>query len=860
MRDCITTNILQRQIKEACARIPPLWPLKSFVAVNPFVGLSNMPFVDACALLSRVTHGDLVMPLSYYKQQLDSGQIQDTDLFSAIDQAQQTLPPMYAAELDQWTVKSLKAVLQEMDSMPVRGQARDAVFTVADAVDQMCCTSWAAFVVDEISKWCSAYYDEGQASWRMPWRGEPIFAAWKQAALRDANPEMMGLRDFRAFVARLPDEAITVIADALNILQISSADTTEFLHRELMSIAGWSGYTQRKVRDNHMDGKDDDSLHQLLAIRIVYDVALHRKYDAPELRHYWIPTGISEKTPSSRSSSYIPRFLWQLAAENAYQRQLLAHLVTTPPPRTMPTARPEVQAVFCIDVRSELLRRALEAEDPGIATVGFAGFFGFAIEYVPFGRQEGQAQCPVLLKPGFRIRETLRGASPDQEANALQRQSFSRRLEYAWNAFKTSAVSCFSFVETAGLLSGFKLVKDSLGLHYDAPREDAFTPSIHAETTLNVLDGDEQAVHAAVGLSISEQIMVAGNALKNMGLTANFARLVLFCGHGSDTTNNPYGAALDCGACGGYSGEANARVAALALNCTSVRKGLRERGICIPEDTVFLAALHNTTTDDVHVFDAESVPITHHEEVRHLQRWLESASHQVRLQRAPSLGYSGLPKSKIDRNVRARSRDWAQIRPEWGLAGNAAFVAAPRSRTQGLDLGGRAFLHDYDYHTDKEGSILELIMTAPMVVASWINLQYFASTVNNEFFGSGNKTLHNVVGTMGIWQGNSGDLQVGLPLQSLHDGQTWRHEPLRLSVLIEAPHDVLNRVIEANSGIRELLDNGWLHLIAIEEEGQRFARYCGGLQWESIVTSSFLPIKTASLSTPSAKFPSYENA
>ena len=126
-------------------------------------------------------------------------------------------------------------------------------------------------------------------------------------------------------------------------------------------------------------------------------------------------------------------------------------------------------------------------------------------------------------------------------------------------------------------------------------------------------------------------------------------------------------------------------------------------------------------------------------------------------------------------------------------------------------------------------------MTAPMVVASWISWQYFASTVDNRHFGSGNKTIHNVVGTLGVWQGNCGDLQVGLPLQSVHDGENWRHEPLRLSVLIEAPRATMNAVIAKHQGVRDLLDNGWLHLIAIEDDGQNFARYCGDLRWETIV-------------------------
>jgi uncharacterized protein YbcC (UPF0753/DUF2309 family) len=100
-------------------------------------------------------------------------------------------------------------------------------------------------------------------------------------------------------------------------------------------------------------------------------------------------------------------------------------------------------------------------------------------------------------------------------------------------------------------------------------------------------------------------------------------------------------------------------------------------------------------------------------------------------------------------------------------------VAAPRARTRGLDLSGRCFLHDYDWTRDAGFGVLELIMTAPMVVASWINLQYYGSSVDPAAFGSGDKTLHNVVGaTIGVLEGNGGDLRVGLPWQSVHDGRS----------------------------------------------------------------------------------------
>ena len=174
------------------------------------------------------------------------------------------------------------------------------------------------------------------------------------------------------------------------------------------------------------------------------------------------------------------------------------------------------------------------------------------------------------------------------------------------------------------------------------------------------------------------------------------------------------------------------------------------------------------------------------------------------------------------------------MRPEWGLAGNAAFIAAPRDRTKGLNLGGRVFLHNYNHDADTTKSTLELIMTAPMVVANWINMQYYASTVNNRLWGSGNKVTHNVVGTFGIQQGNGGDLQAGLPLQSVHDGEKWMHEPVRLSVFIEANRADIDAVITKHESVRQLVDNGWVHLFAIEDEGQTILRHLPGGGWESV--------------------------
>ncbi|MDH0099643.1 DUF2309 domain-containing protein, partial [Pseudomonas sp. GD04158] len=179
--------------------------------------------------------------------------------------------------------------------------------------------------------------------------------------------------------------------------------------------------------------------------------------------------------------------------------------------------------------------------------------------------------------------------------------------------------------------------------------------------------------------------------------------------------------------------------------------------------------------------------------------------------------------------------DWAQTRPEWGLAGNAGFIAAPRERTRGVDLQGRVFLHDYDWRQDEDGKVLELIMTAPMVVAHWINLQYLTSTTDNRRFGSGNKVLHNVVGGhIGVFEGNGGDLRIGLARQSLHDGERWVHRPLRLSVVLAAPQAMIERVIATHQVVRDLVEHGWLHLLRLDDDASMPLERRGEAGWQKL--------------------------
>jgi uncharacterized protein YbcC (UPF0753/DUF2309 family) len=816
-------------VNRATQKIAPLWPLEHFVAVNPFLGLSHLEFSKATETMAQVAGARMTMPRRFYIDAIEQGRVTEQDLTEALAEAGS------ADELPQ-DAAALKALALAEDT----DQETVPLPTVTDIASDLTGQDWARLAIDRISAWAAAYFDEGQASWRSPWRKLSPYAAWRAEAALDRTPELMGIGGFRAAVKRLPETAPEAVRLAITRLGVSSAALDAYLHRLLMSIGGWAGYARYRVWQSELRGETNDTLSELLAVRLGWDLALYECFSDRGISEAWAQareTLAASETMQAGAAARAIDLVLQSAYEKAWQRELVAKLSARKAKR--PAGRTEVQAAFCIDVRSEVFRRVFEAVTPKVETLGFAGFFGFPIEYVPLGHERGRAQCPVLLEPKFGIREGVAGASEQEEAQVLGQRLLRRRAQKAWKSFKLAAISSFGFVETVGLRYAAKLVTDSLGMTRTVRHPDVDGLDDSVASRLRPRLKAEHIDERQTGFDEHSRLTMAEAVLKAMSLTEGFARLVMLTGHGATTVNNPHATGLDCGACGGHSGEANARVAAGILNDPAVRAGLAAKGISIPDDTVFLGCLHDTTTDEVKIFDEDTVPQSRTADLARLKRWLAEAGRLARTERAQLLNL--VPGQSLDAGVIGRSRDWSEVRPEWGLAGCAAFIAAPRQRTEGVDLGGRAFLHTYDWRKDEGFGVLELIMTAPMVVASWISLQYYGSTVDNGVFGSGNKILHNVVGsTLGVFEGNGGDLRVGLPQQSVHDGERFVHEPLRLSVMIEAPVEAMNAVIAKHESVRQLVDNGWLHLFAIDRSGAVSQRYAGGLRWVPITRGEAL--------------------
>jgi len=810
----IEATTLVACMRKACKKIAPVWPLENFVAVNPYLGFSNQKFETTAQQLNSIAGIQMTLPTSFYQNKWLEGKIVREDIENALAKKSSM-------------IKNADAFLKGLSKMDDANQNSSSIKTLIDVAAQVTKKDWNRFVIARISTWAASYFDNGQASWVAADKEAGIFMAWKSEAEVDPTPEISGLKNFRKTVKNLPDDSFQALQAALQILNLSQEDLDCYFHRLLIRVGGWSAFVARLDWDSELYGGKDGKLIEFLAVLTCWEACLFQCIEGPELRDKWMLAKKNE-VPTRLNQQLAEKLILQEAFDVASQRELIAKFKESNASNPDKNEQLKAQAIFCIDVRSEVFRRNLELVDRGIETIGFAGFFAFPINFIPLAHATGESQCPVLLKTGPTILEEI----PDTEANTLAYKS--RVLQYQvkqiWRSFKSGAISCFSFVSPIGLSYLPKLFTDAFGLTRPVPHPNNSGLAKSVSKQKNVSLEVAKHEHLTVGVPLEQQIQMAKNALNAMSLTENFARFVLIVGHGSTTVNNPHATGLDCGACGGHSGEANAKVAVAVLNNKAVRKQLKLENINIPNDTFFLACLHDTTTDEISIYNELNVPNHQTQYLIELKKSLTKAGHAARAERALRMTIEG----NVDAAIKSRSKDWSQVRPEWGLAGCTAFVVAPRERTKNLNLGGQSFLHSYDWKKDEGFSILELIMTAPMVVTNWINMQYYASTVDNKHFGSGNKTLHNVTAGLGVLEGYSGDLRVGLPLQSVHDGENYQHEPVKLNVIIEAPLEAMNAILEKHKHVRNLCDNEWLHLLAMDAEGKVAHRYIGKLNWEKI--------------------------
>ncbi len=769
------------------------WPLRSAVAVNPLAPLESLPF-DEAAALARRTHGAELLPeLGWFQDRWAAGRISPSALLGALSDAEgadaESLPRDVA------TFVRTSAGLPTRPRLEPGAVPPGSVPRLCEAIVKAGTRQRVTTLVDQESGWwCQrAWADTADA-------GPGPYSRWHEAASRRGYARASGLTGVTALVHDLPGDPAAAIAHMVRTSGLPGPTLVGYLTRSIASAPGWSSHAQWRAARGQ-----GDALVQLLALRMALDL-LHTGAAGG---HGLDVSAAPSYDDCGAQVGDLYRRTWQRALDLSVAERLLPALVhaedRADEPAATPGRRAQSQSVWCIDVRSERVRRHLEASGPH-ETFGFAGFFGVATRHT--GADGGSSdQCPVLVAPSSASRTD---AGPLGLPQVLHRLSTS-----STRAPLTPLLSAEVFGLLAAAASATAAVAPARLRRLRTAWTDAPAGESHWLVDLDTRVGTAEAV------------------LRGIGLLDGFAPVLAVVGHGASTENNAHAATYQCGACGANPGLVNARLLVDALNDPEVRLGLRERGIDLPDDTVAVAALHDTTTDEVRVVrDAATAPDSAAGlAVDRAAAALAEAGRRTALERVRGLPRAGTVDGVDPADTRTAMRDvahrassWAEPTPEWGLAGNQAIVVGPRRLTAGLDLGGRVFLQSYERDLDPDHRVLEQLMTAPVVVSQWISAQYHLSSVAPDVFGAGDKTTLNVVGDVGVLSGAHGDLRLGLPWQSLFSApptaatrQPGAHEPARHLVVVAAGREAVRSIVGRHAVLSQLVTHGWAQVVVVDE-------------------------------------------
>ena len=756
----IGLDTLHQDVARAAAVVAPSWPLSSTIAVNPLSGFEHLSFDDARRFASALFGARGHLTLREYRDQMSVGRISFDDLRGALTRR---FPDVTEDELAVLMVDLL-------DGDEAVEPDRWAI-TMVERVDAEQGTELRTHLDIEVADWC--------AQWAVQKAGGDLWSSWRSDQ-----------RDRYGDLAADPAEALLAALDAL---EVPLTERSGYLERHVAALPGWAAHL--RWRDEHGGGAN---VLGFLAVCLTIEAHLLQGVTV------WHPADGFRALgglPDHRAS------VWHDAYEHGVYDELLRSMVNGPvtaPLDADGSERPFAQVVCCIDVRSEGLRRNLESVGD-YETFGYAGFFGLAAHVVPLTHGSGTDQFPVLLQASVALREIASPGAEGASERAVERSRMVAAADDGWSGAKYHPIAPLALAESAGWVAGALAAIRTVA------------PGVSASVTDRLRRPAPPTSFDRSAIDLASQAACVAGILR-LGIGARPARLVVVCGHHARVDNNPVESGLACGACGGNGGAPNARVVAAMANDPAVRAVLAARGTVIPDDTWFVAAVHDTPTDVVEVLDLHEVPESHHRLVAQFEADMATAASASVVERSrtldPCRSARRSSSARSVRRMRARSRDWAEPVAELGLSGNMAFVIGPRSMTASLDLGRRVFLHSYEADGDADGSVLAGILTAPLVVAHWINAQYFFSTTDPMQFGAGTKAVHNVLGDVGLLSSGSGDLCRGLPLQSVRAGDRLLHEPVRLLAVVEGDMAHIDAAIEGSLTLRQLVENEWIWLVA----------------------------------------------
>ncbi|HTF04803.1 MAG TPA: DUF2309 domain-containing protein [Bacteroidia bacterium] len=777
--------------------LPTQTPLKDFIHHNTLHAFQQQKFYDAIFHASGIFGYQVTLELDDYRKLYQNGRIKANVVDRVVTSAKG------ASHLNEWKNRMLTKAYNTVNHPRIGELRAEWKSTHGVELDYK--------VHPLLFRILAGYLDQGISSWKFPMVEGGFLASMREL---EKNSFTSLLKTRRAKELLLNTQ--TTIISLLRIVVGNEAYFERYLFDQQFSHQGWSGLVSAVEDAPHgLPDTKPISLHDLIVFELILEIdALESK-----LGSQWEPLCSNKRngpadlfapTPSSELREVFS--LWQDAFEWSYYDEVLQGVrVNAERPVSAQTTK-SFQAVFCIDERECSLRRHIEYVNSRCETLGWPGFFSVEFYFQPEHAKFYDKLCPAPVTPGYLIKET--GSTQEHKHELL------------YNKHGHSLFLGTLMTITLGFWAGIKLFFDLF-----RPK---MTPAIsnasshmgqNSHLTIENTNPNNRENGLQIGFTVQEMAARVESLLRGTGMIRDFAPIVYILGHGSSSANNPHHGAHDCGACSGRPGSVNARVFAFMANHKGVRTLLGERGIEVPQRTVFIGGMHDTASDQIEFYDERKLTgetVQMHAQNRISFEHALDLDAKERSRRFASIN-TKMDIKKVREAIRKRSVSFFEPRPELGHGTNALCIIGRRKITRGLYLDRRAFLNSYDYTTDPEGKLLLGIMRPIGVVCGGINLEYYFSRVDINKFGAGTKLPHNVTGLFGVTNSSDGDLRPGLPQQMIEP-----HDPVRLMVIVEHFPEVVLKTIQSVPEVYEWYVNEWVHISALHPETNEFHYFKNG--------------------------------
>jgi uncharacterized protein YbcC (UPF0753/DUF2309 family) len=774
--------------------LPSQLPLKDFIHHNTLHAFQKSNFFDATREAAIIFGANSTLSLRSYRKKYEDGEISDSVIETVISRIEGE------ALAVEWKLKMFE--ITEPKFLESRIGRLRAHWQSDYSIDM------DGAVRPNIIRLVNAYLDQGIAFKPFPNSSKGLLDAVSYIQ------EHSYVKLFRSKrVIKLLKKSEKSLIELLELIVGDERFYTQYLLDQQYSHPGISGLVSAiESKPSSLNNFRPIALFDLVYLELLFELESLEKFVNVNFKPLAIgiecePEDIFREVPTSDYWKVIE--LWQESLEFMYHDQVLAGLMVENQKRVVEITS---QAFFCIDDREESIRRNIELINPNCQTFGTPAHFSIVTKFKPENAKLSTQICPAPFNPRHLIKEKDRC---DKQRKDIHFQSDSHKF-----------IQGFIISQTVGFWSSIKLLLNIFNPKESAAQYSATSDHMDYKSTLiyeNIAGEVEDGLQ--VGYTVDEMIDIVFKELSNTGLVGGFAPMVYFFGHGGSSTNNPYFAGYNCGACSGRPSTLNARLFAILANRSDVRVGLKNKGIEIPHSTVFVGGYHDTTQDTFAYFDEATIPvefqILHESNKKSFEKGLELNAKERARQFVPIK--MNRTSGKVHQEIKKRARALFEPRPEYNHSNNCLFIIGERELTRNLFLDQRAFLNSYNYRADKDGMLLRNILNAGTGVCGGINLEYFFSTVDNEKLGAGSKLPQNIIGLYGVANGVKGDLRPGLPWQMIDV-----HEPVRILTIVENTPEIVLEAIESNQGTYEWYSNGWMKLAVIDPYTKKVSMFSKG--------------------------------